>query len=124
MRFHHVHLRSPDPEATARFYVEMFSAAVRASATHPPRLDMQLGGQLFYITPVKDPRTGAAPEAPYRGLEHIGLQVDALDAACAALKAKGAEFTLNPTDVGGGMRIAFLRGPERVSIELVELREP
>ncbi len=122
MRFHHLHLRSPDPEATARFYAEMFGAEVRVSATHPPRLDMMLGGQLVFITPVKDPRTGTAPEAPYRGLEHIGLQVPDLDAAFAALQAKGAEFTLGPTDVGGGMRIAFLRGPERVSIELVELR--
>jgi lactoylglutathione lyase len=38
----------------------------------------------------------------------------------AELKAKGAEFTMDPTTIRPGVRIAFLRGPEDVSIELLE----
>ncbi len=43
-----------------------------------------------------------------------------IDAIVADLKKKGAEFTMEPTSVRPGVRIAFLRGPEGVSIELLE----
>jgi catechol 2,3-dioxygenase-like lactoylglutathione lyase family enzyme len=54
------------------------------------------------------------------GLEHIGLTVSNIDSAVAELKAKGVRFTLDPTTVRPGVRIAFLRGPENVSIELIQ----
>ena len=38
----------------------------------------------------------------------------------AELKAKGVRFTLDPTTIRPGVRIAFLRGPEEISIELLE----
>ena len=38
----------------------------------------------------------------------------------AELKTKGAEFTKEPTTVRPGVRIAFIRGPEGVSIELLD----
>ena len=64
--------------------------------------------------------TGDAPHAPHLGLEHIGLAVQDIDAVVAALKAKGVVFTMEPTTIRPGVRIAFLRGPEDVSIELLE----
>ena len=42
-----------------------------------------------------------------------------IDAAVSDLKAKGAEFSMEPTTIRQGTRIAFLTGPENVSIELV-----
>ena len=115
--FDHIHLRSPDPAATAEFYARMFGAEL----THgPQRIDVNLGGQVLFVSPVTDAATGDAPAAPYRGLEHIGLAVADIDAAVAALKAKGAEFTMEPTTIRPGVRIAFLRGPEDVSIELLQ----
>ena len=36
------------------------------------------------------------------------------------LKAKGAEFTMEPTTIRPNVRIAFLRGPQGVAIELVD----
>ena len=115
--FDHIHLRSPDPAATADFYARMFGAEVTQG---PQRIDVNLGGQVIFVSPINDAATGAAPRAPYRGLEHIGLAVADIDAAVAALKAKGAEFTMEPTTIRPGVRIAFLRGPEDVSIELLQ----
>ena len=43
-----------------------------------------------------------------------------LDAAAAALKAKGVEFTLEPKQARPGLRIAFVRGPQGISIELLQ----
>ena len=54
------------------------------------------------------------------GLDHFGLKVTGIDAIVADLKKKGAEFTMEPNDIRPGVRIAFLRGPEGVSIELLE----
>jgi catechol 2,3-dioxygenase-like lactoylglutathione lyase family enzyme len=115
--FDHIHLRSPDPEATAGFYERAFGVTLTRS---PTRIDFTLGGQLIFVSPINEPSTGEAPCAPYRGLEHIGLAVTGIDAIVAELKAKGVTFTMDPTTIRPGVRIAFLRGPEDVSIELLE----
>ena len=120
--YDHIHLRSPDPEATASYYEKMFGAEViRTMQGDKPRIDLKLGGANIFIAPVA-PGDGvnAAPTTPYQGLDHFGLQVNGIDAIVAELKAKGAEFTREPTTVRPGVRVAFLRGPEGVSIELLD----
>ena len=115
--FGHIHLRSPDPEATAAFYERVFGVELKRS---PQRIDFVLGGQPIFVSPVNEPATGEAPLPPYRGLEHIGLAVTGIDAIVAEMKAKGVTFTMDPTTIRPGVRICFLRGPENVSIELLE----
>jgi lactoylglutathione lyase len=46
--------------------------------------------------------------------------VSGIDAVVADLKAKGVEFTREPTTVRPGVRVAFLHAPQGVSIELLE----
>jgi catechol 2,3-dioxygenase-like lactoylglutathione lyase family enzyme len=129
-RYDHVHLRSPDPEATARFFEQMFGAEVirgtYAEGTfYPgqPRVLIKLGGQTVLIAPPHhDEPTGAAPRFPYFGLEHIGLTVDDIDAAVADLRAKGADIAVGPMDYSAGTRLAFIRGPEGVFVEIVQRR--
>jgi lactoylglutathione lyase len=130
-KYDHVHLRSPDPEATAQFYENMFGAEVsrgRYPAGTPfagqPRITMKLGGTSFYIAPA-DPRTsnGDPPKAPHFGLEHIGLMVDNLDAAAAELKSRGAHFTMEPVTFVPGTQIAFVQAPQGVLVELIQ-RDP
>lgn len=116
--FDHIHLRSPDPEATAAFYESAFGVELKRS---PQRIDFVLGGQPIFVSPITEPATtGDAPMPPYRGLEHIGLAVKDIDAVVAELKAKGVVFTMEPNTIRPGVRIAFLRAPENVSIELLE----
>ena len=121
--YDHVHLRSPNPETTALWYEKMFGAVVKRSVQSDgrKRVDLDLGGMTVFIAPVIA-ASGAAspPEAPYLGLEHLGLRVEGIDAAVAELKRKGAEFTMEPTTIRPGVRIAFLRGPENVSIEILD----
>mgnify|MGYP003906445287 CR=1 FL=1 len=54
------------------------------------------------------------------GSSWLGLTVSGIDAVVAELKAKGAEFTREPTTIRPGVRVAFLRAPEGVSIELLD----
>ncbi|HEY3917553.1 MAG TPA: VOC family protein, partial [Stellaceae bacterium] len=55
-RYDHVHLRSPDPEATAAWYKKMFGAEViRAVMSNGlERTDIKLGGVNHFIAKVPD----------------------------------------------------------------------
>lgn len=120
--YDHVHLRSPDPEATALFYERMFGADVLRTVQHgKPRVDLDLCGlKVFIAQAATGDKIGEAPTSPYLGLDHIGLTVTGIDAAVSELKVKGAEFTMEPTTIRPHVRIAFLRGPQGVAIELVD----
>ena len=121
-KFHHIHLRSPDPEATAQYFERMFGAEViRTMPEGKPRIDLKLGGVDIFIAPVPaDGSVNPPPVTPYQGLDHFGFAVSGIDAIVAELKAKGAEFTMEPTTIRPGTRIAFIRGPQGISIELVD----
>jgi catechol 2,3-dioxygenase-like lactoylglutathione lyase family enzyme len=100
----------------------MFGAEIlRTVQEGKPRIDVKLGGVNIFIAPVA-PGDGVnpPPTTPYQGLDHFGLSVKNIDTVVAELKAKGATFTKEPTTVRPGVRIAFLRAPEGVSIELLE----
>lgn len=118
----HIHLRSPDPPATAAWYERMLGAEV--IRTPQPdgsmRIDLDLGGQKVFIAQADAARTGTAPRSPYMGLDHFGLTVPDIDGAVADLKAKGVAFTTEPKTIRPGVRIAFLTAPQSVSIELIQ----
>ena len=119
--FDHIHLRSPDPEAAAAFYVAMFDASVvtRSGPGVPLRVVVALGGATLFI---EHPRAGATPRvdnlAP--GLEHIGFKVDGFDAAIASLRERGARFSVEPHSPRPGIRIAFVDAPDGVQVEVLE----
>ena len=50
----------------------------------------------------------------------IGLTVDDVDAAVEELRAKGAEIAIGPLTRNPGLRLAFIRGPEGIMIEIVQ----
>lgn len=114
----HVHLRSPDPEATATWLQDILGGEIVRS---PGRIDVKLGGANVFIAPVAaGDAVNAPPVTPYQGLDHFGLAVTDIDAVASEMKAKGVEFTKEPTTIRPGVRICFLRGPQGISIELLE----
>lgn len=121
----HIHLRTANPETMAQWFEKMLGAeVVRSMQEGKPRIDLKLGGANIFIAPVAaGEKINDAPTTPYRGLDHFGLAVSGIDAIAADLKAKGVEFTREPTTVRPGVRICFLRAPEGVSIELLD-RDP
>ena len=121
----HIHLRTADPEAMAQWFEKMLGAEVlRTMQEGKPRIDLKIGGANIFIAPVTaSEAVNAAPTTPYRGLDHFGLSVTGIDAIAADLKAKGVEFTKEPTTVRPGVRICFIKAPEGVSIELLD-RDP
>jgi catechol 2,3-dioxygenase-like lactoylglutathione lyase family enzyme len=120
--FDHMHLRTPDAEATAHWFERILGAeVVRTMPQGKRRIDLKLGGVKIFIAEVKaGDRVNAAPVTPYQGLDHFGLFVKNIDAAAAELKAKGVEFTSEPHEPRPGIKVCFLRGPQGISIELLE----
>jgi catechol 2,3-dioxygenase-like lactoylglutathione lyase family enzyme len=118
----HIHLRTADPEAMAKWFEEKLGAEViRTMQQGKPRIDLKLGGASIFIAPVAGgDGTNAAPAIPYRGLDHFGLSVSGIDEIAADLKKKGVEFTREPTTVRPGTRVCFIKAPEGVSIELLD----
>jgi lactoylglutathione lyase len=128
--FDHLHLRSSDPDATARFFETMFGAEA-TRGVYPPgtlypgqmRIMMQVGGQKILIAPTHPhDKMTEAPPFPYYGLEHFGFTVDDLDVTIAELRAKGADVAVGPVTRDAGTYLAFIRGPEGIMIELVQKR--
>jgi lactoylglutathione lyase len=118
----HIHLRSPNPEATAEWYRDKLGAEVIKSpqADGSVRIDLNLAGQKVFIAKAPPGKAADAPASPYLGLDHFGLTVDDISAAVAALKAKDVRFTIDITTARPGVQIAFLTAPENVSIELIQ----
>jgi len=120
-RFDHIHLRSPDPEATAVFYVASFGAVIKArvQAGVALRVVAELAGVPLFIEQVPA-TTPAPPPPPFLGIEHIGLTVEDIDAALADLITKGVPVLSGPTQARPGVRIAFVAAPDGVRVELIE----
>jgi lactoylglutathione lyase len=118
----HIHLRSPDPEATAQWYQDKLGAEVIKSPQPDGsmRIDLSLAGQKIFIAKAQPGKAAVAPSSPYMGLDHFGLTVDDIESAVAGLKAKGVTFTMDVTTNRPGVQIAFLTAPENVSIELIQ----
>ena len=121
----HIHLRTPDPEATAKWFETMFGAQViRSTQGGKPRIDIKLGGANIFTAQV-EPGDGVngPPTTPYQGLDHFGFAVSGIDEIAADLKKKGVVFTREPTVPRPGIKICFLKGPQGISIELLD-RDP
>ncbi len=122
----HLHLLSRDAVAAGRFYEKMFDAKITIStgANGLPRCDVDINGQIIRVTTAAGDAGGPA-SGPHQqlGLDHIGLRVDNMDDAAARLEQRGVEFSRAPSTPRPGVRIAFIRAPDGVSIELVESDE-
>ena len=122
----HIHLRTPDQEATAQWFERMFGAQViRCTQTGQAAHRHEARRRQYLSRRRSTPGDGvnAAPTTPYQGLDHFGLAVSGIDAIAADLKKKGVEFTKEPHSPRPGIKICFLRGPQGISIELLD-RDP
>lgn len=58
------------------------------------------------------------------GYKHICLLVDSVDKEYKRLVDAGVKFRIQPTTVQGQVRIAFLKDPDGLDIELIEYLKP
>ena len=122
----HLHFRSEDPDAAAKFYCDNFGAVVASvnplSTTKSIRLELN-GQPLMTISGRAEGENPVAGSTePRYGLDHCGFTVDDLDAAAAEMKGRGVKFICDPWTMPSGGRVAFIEAPDKVSIELIQKR--
>jgi catechol 2,3-dioxygenase-like lactoylglutathione lyase family enzyme len=121
--YDHIHLRSKNPMGLAQYFRKMFDAKIIESVQSDgqPRIDLDINGLAVFIARVApEVNMPPSPADPHLGLDHFGFRVDNLDEAVADLKRRGAEFAVEPYNIRPGVRIAFVRAPDDVRIELLE----
>lgn len=120
--FDHVHIYCSDLAASERWFIEGMGAEFvrRREVRGAPATDLRLAGVRLFLrgTQLGEVLGEAGPSR--FGTDHIGLAVQDLGATAQELKRRGVEFETEPQVAGTGLRIAFVRGPDRVRIELVQ----
>ena len=123
--FNHVHLKASDPKNTADWYVRAFNFRIVSDTVRPVgdrfiRCETPDGVRVNISGARTDEQMGEGDANAHWGLEHIGLNVDDLDAEIERLGGMGAKLLEGPIEAGGGLRIAFIQGPNDVRIELLQ----
>ena len=123
--FHHVHIKSADPKKTADWYVRAFNFTILSDTQRPwgdrmVRCGMADGSGVNISNARTGETLGDADAGAHLGLEHLGIKVDDVDAEIERLTQLGAELLEGPLDVPDGPRIAFLKTPVDVRIEIIQ----
>ena len=56
------------------------------------------------------------------GYDHLGFQVENLEAAVKEFEDKGYPIMIRPTDAGN-LFFAFIKGPENITVEIMQLKD-
>lgn len=141
--FGHLHLFSADPITAGEWYTKYFGVKRRSRApSREPRFyrGLQIGPSVSFmldeiniiIFPVEyakkayaDHWRGRTELEPTRGrvIDHLGIRVDDLNETLSRMRQDGVKVTAAARVLAGGrIRSAFIEGPDRIGIELVEDR--
>jgi lactoylglutathione lyase len=121
--YDHIHLRTKDPRGMAQYFEKMFDAKIIESiqSDGQPRIDLDIDGLMVFIAEVPpDAEMPSNPRDPHLGLDHFGFRVENVDETVAELKRRGADIAVEPRTIRPGVRIAFVRAPDDVRIELLQ----
>ncbi|MEX0618710.1 MAG: VOC family protein, partial [Pseudohongiellaceae bacterium] len=112
---YHVHFFTPGYESLLQWYMDMFSLEQRprgsiGTTTNVPGMNLSFNNADSERLPTQG-----------RSLDHIGFEVDNLEAFCRELQARGVVFDVPYRDIPGiGLKIAFFTDPSGVRVELTE----
>ena len=116
-KLNHLHLKSPDPEKTAQWYVDNLGATIVSEVGGGRGFRLDLHGLPLNVTRKIDAQT----HEQVFGIEHIAIDTDDMPGTVEKLKANGARI-LEETAVGAGRKVCFFEGPEGVCLEVLEIQ--
>ncbi len=124
VRYNHLHFRSENPDAAAKFYCDNFGAkitSVRPLST-TKSIQLELNGQ--HLMTISGRAQGEDPVAgstePRYGLDHFGFETDDIQQLAATLRSNGVKFNCEPWTMPSGSTVAFIVAPDEVSVELIQ----
>ncbi|MEX2131851.1 MAG: VOC family protein [Pseudohongiellaceae bacterium] len=112
---YHIHFITPEYQELLAWYMDIFSTELRPrgripDTTNVPGMNLSFGDS-------------DEPRLPTRGraIDHIGFEVDNLEAFCRLLETKGISFDVAYREIPSiGLKIAYITDPSGVYIELTE----
>jgi catechol 2,3-dioxygenase-like lactoylglutathione lyase family enzyme len=128
-RINHIHLKAPDPRKTAEWYTKAFNFKIVSDETRVfgdrfIRCTSEDGGMAVNISGARTKETlGPGDASAHHGLEHFGFDTEDIEADIRRLEGLGARLLEGPIQNPNGPRIAFLKAPDDVRVELVERRK-
>jgi len=140
--FGHLHLFSADPVSAGEWYIKHLGAVRRGTGpiSRAPRIyrEVQIGPSMslmmdnvnIIIFPIEYSKKAYADQwknqttiASTKGrvVDHVGFSVDNLAEALETMRKDGVKVTDEiKTAAGGKIKYAFIEGPDKIRIELVE----
>jgi catechol 2,3-dioxygenase-like lactoylglutathione lyase family enzyme len=122
-----VHLVGSDLDASEQFYRDKFGAETiaRRDANGAVNLMMRLDGINLFIRSARPAEqvNGDGKEFRYT-YDHFGVVVHDLRAAIEELRGKGVKILQEPSTVRPGTHVAFVEGPDRTRIEVLQRDVP
>ena len=123
----HIHIKSVDPKKTADWWVEAFNFTIESDVIR------DVGDRFITCTsenniivrisePVPGQEFNQGDAGLKFGLEHFGLDSSDLDTDIARLEKLGATLLESPRNASAKVRVAFMEVPEKVRIELIEVK--
>lgn len=138
-RFGHLHMFSEDPVSAGEWYTKYFGAVRRGGSREPrvyrdvpigPSASLMMDNVNMIIYPIAYSRK-AYPEhwknqkemssTKGRVVDHVGFSVDNLAETLEKMRKDGIKVTDEIKSAAGGkIKYAFIEGPDKIRIELVE----
>ena len=112
---YHIHFRTPEFEELLDWYLDVFELELRPrgriqTTTNVPGMNLSFGNASEALAPTRG-----------RAIDHIGFELDDLEAFTEQLKEKGIEFDTEFRVIDTlQLNIAYLTDPSGVRIELTE----
>lgn len=119
-RVNHLHLKTPDPRKTAKWYVEFVGAKIVSERQNPngqPTIRLDLHGVPLNVT---GNIAGQRLEQHF-GLEHVAIDTDDFAGEVEKIKASGIKI-LEERTLPDGRKVCFFEGPEGVRLEFLEMK--
>ena len=110
----HVHLKTPDPQKTAQFYIDNFGAKMKAEI--PGRgVQVDLHGLQLNITTL----ISAQNHEQHYGIEHMAVDTTDYAGTLAQLRKNGVRI-LEELPVNNGRHVCFVECPDGAQMEIIE----
>ena len=112
---YHVHFLTPDFRELLDWYVDVFGLEIRPRGRIETTTNVP-GMNLSFAT-AEEPALGTRG----RAVDHIGFELDNLEAFCESLAAKGISFDVDYHEIESlELKVASFTDPSGVRIELTE----
>jgi lactoylglutathione lyase len=118
----HVHIMCRNLEKAVQYFESLFGGKVesRTELRGFPMVRMHVQGVHVNLHKTDSKAAAFEPGKATPGLDHFGFLVKGLERVVEDLKKKGGRFSVDFTQGAGGVKFAFIDGPEGIRIELIE----